>query len=259
MNTDKPTVEEAKKQIEEAIEERLGPEKSATLYRAIRERPFTTIFSKGLGKRRDENRPFEMAEIAAEAILERLNDYSITEIRRERSYYIEDHDRCARESDKLNSRGEKYRARTWFYGRNFPGIGKIIDFETPLRAKDEDNEGEIDLLAYDTGKNPPVLTLLEYKTIENIYESLLRCVLEIYTYSKQVYAKNLKKHFHTSPFNVDENSTVKAAVFVHKDSVPYEHFHKGKDTNIRKLMRKLGVGFISIDDLANRKVTVEEV
>ncbi|MDR2561500.1 MAG: hypothetical protein LBC63_07000 [Holophagales bacterium] len=253
-------------------------EKPEALYKAIQKQPFSTIFSKKRGKHRNVNRPFEMSEIAAREILRCKDDYKVHPIQREQSYYIPQHETLA--IDAKNEIPAKYYPEKLeakrFHNETFTGFGRIIDFETPLKGKDTDKGvGDIDLLAYNEDKNHPVLTLLEYK-IKNTHETLLRCVLEVYTYLKQVnkerlaedFSESLKEGFPISPFKVDKNSEVKAAVFVHKDSLPYKHFFMGENTHIRKLMRELQVGFVSIDaefdgkglvKVESVKVKVEEV
>lgn len=63
----------------------------------------------------------------------------------------------------------------------YSSIGKIIDYQTPLKSKRADVAGKIDLLSYD-GK---ILRILELKKPSST-ESMLRCVLEGYTYLKTV-------------------------------------------------------------------------
>jgi len=234
-------------------------EEPATLYRTF----FEKRFGKILDKKHGDNWPFEMAEITAREILDRkdfctnTDSKLIPEIPRKQSYYIRGHEKLATLA-KGNTPNKYYTEKLEakrFYGRNLADIGKIIDFETPLKGKKTDKGvGKIDLLAYNEGKNPPVLTLLEYK-VNDTPETLLRCVLEIYTYLNQVNKKRLAEDFSESPnegfpiskFKVDKNSEVKAAVFVHKGSLPDKHFRMGENTHIRKLMRELQVGFVSID------------
>lgn len=67
-----------------------------------------------------------------------------------------------------------------------PMIGKVLDYQTPLKNKRSDRAGKIDLLAYD-GK---VLRLLELKE-PNSQETMLRCILEGFTYLRTVNQKKL--------------------------------------------------------------------
>lgn len=69
-----------------------------------------------------------------------------------------------------------------------PIAGKILDYQTPLKNKRSDRAGKIDLLAYD-GK---VLRLLELKE-PNSQETMLRCILEGFTYLRTVDQAELLK------------------------------------------------------------------
>lgn len=62
-----------------------------------------------------------------------------------------------------------------------PIIGKILDYQTPLKNKQSDRAGKIDLIAYD-GK---ILRLLELKKPDS-EETMLRCILEGFTYLRTV-------------------------------------------------------------------------
>ena len=86
----------------------------------------------------------------------------------------------------------------------YPCIGKITDYQTPLKSKKTDVAGKIDLLSYD-GK---VLRILELKKPSSI-ESMLRCVLEGYTYLKTVDEKKL-----IADFCLPADTIVEAAPFV---------------------------------------------
>jgi len=253
------------KYVKEAIVKCL--EKPETLYRDF----FGLHFGRKLVKAYGRNWRFTLGEIAAREILSHISTYTnISSIRREQSYYISGHEERARVQPNVRHYKEKQDCKN-FYGHLFGDIGKVIDYEIPLKGTDADEGvGDIDLLAYNEKKKPPVLTLLEYKKKDS-NETLLRCVLEIYTYLKQVnkerlaedFSESPKEGFPISPFKVDKNSEVKAAVFVHKGSLPDKHFRMGENTHIRKLMRELQVGFVSEFDgkdlVKVKSVKVEEI
>ena len=67
-----------------------------------------------------------------------------------------------------------------------PMLGKVLDYQTPLKNKRSDRAGKIDLLAY----NGKVLRLLELKE-PNSLETMLRCTLEGFTYLRTVNQKKL--------------------------------------------------------------------
>lgn len=77
-------------------------------------------------------------------------------------------------------------------GKVFDVIGKIIDYQTPLKDIQTDKAGKIDLLAYN--ENEKTLRILELKKLDS-KETMLRCVLEAYTYLKIVDKAKLLKDF----------------------------------------------------------------
>ena len=72
------------------------------------------------------------------------------------------------------------------------GIGKILDYQVPLKNTQDDKAGKIDLLAYD--KQNKLLRILELKTNDS-NESLLRAVVEGETYKRIVNQQKLKQDF----------------------------------------------------------------
>jgi len=90
---------------------------------------------------------------------------------------------------------EKHMARGVLFER-FPAIGKIIDFEVPLKnTKADKGAGKIDMLALSThDQSAGTLTLLELKEPKNT-ESIWRALLEIQTYWQQVNREKLLADF----------------------------------------------------------------
>lgn len=72
----------------------------------------------------------------------------------------------------------------------FSSVGRIIDYQTPLKSKRSDKAGKVDLLAFD-GRT---LRILELKAPDS-KESVLRCVLEGYTYLRTVSSDKLIEDF----------------------------------------------------------------
>ena len=87
----------------------------------------------------------------------------------------------------------------------FDHIGRIEDYQTPLKSVRGDKAGKVDLLAFDG----EVMRILELKK-PNSKETMLRCVLEGYTYLKTVDDRKLVTDFGLDPDEV----TVKACPFV---------------------------------------------
>lgn len=136
------------------------------------------------------------SEIAAEYVLNRMEEFKagIPMITRESCYDLH-HDGSYREG---TGRDEEVIAIKMFLqsqsGYKFGGIGTIIDYQTPLKNKRDDAAGKIDLLAL----NGEVLRILELKKPDS-KETMLRCVLEGYTYLKTVNKEKLIKDFNLSP------------------------------------------------------------
>ena len=95
--------------------------------------------------------------------------------------YNQKHD--GKSGKSTSNRLEEIKAiHIWEQGKQkgIPGIGKILDYQVPLKDKRTDKAGKIDLLAYDEQKG--ILRILELKIYDNENDSLLRTVLEGETY-----------------------------------------------------------------------------
>ncbi len=131
-------------------------------------------------------------EIVAEYVCGHLKEFvgGIKKISRENTYKTASH---TGKHIPSNSRQEEKIAVEIFNQKHFDYIGEVIDYQTPLKNKrDEDNEGvgKIDLLAYDDQK----LYILELKKPDSD-ETMLRCVLEGFTYLKTLDAEKLLVDF----------------------------------------------------------------
>ena len=87
--------------------------------------------------------------------------------------------------NKLQSsnRKEEILAKLLFYQREVFGLGYIFDYQTPLKATRNDSYGKIDLLGYNSKDKCYSIIELKYRP-SGSEETLLRCVLEAYTYYK---------------------------------------------------------------------------
>jgi hypothetical protein len=65
-------------------------------------------------------------------------------------------------------------------------IGKFVDYEVPLNEKRNDGYGKIDLLAYKNGAVKLVELKINKKGVKQTDETLIRALLEIYTYYKLI-------------------------------------------------------------------------
>ena len=192
-------------------------------------------------------------EVVAEWILKNiyLFDY-IKPITREKSYKVDTHDGIIK--NKGSKREEEKIAMKLFdlsqnQGKVFEIIGKIIDYQTPLKDIQTDKAGKIDLLAYNESKK--TLRILELKKPDS-EETMLRCVLEAYTYLKVVDKAKLLKDF-----GLPKDTEIKACPFVFYGKEQYREMQAIKDDreNLGKLIEKLGIEVIYLKE-ENREYSV---
>ena len=96
------------------------------------------------------------------------------------------------EMEKLQgtNRKEEILAKLLFYQREVAGLGYIFDYQTPLKETQDDSYGKIDLLGYNTDDKCYSVIELKYRP-SGSEETLLRCVLEAYTYYKLLDIKQI--------------------------------------------------------------------
>ena len=119
-------------------------------------------------------------EVIAQWLLEHLELLDqIKTITRRASYWVEGHDGIP---DNPNSnREEELIAMAMKRQGALPIVGQVLDYQTPLKNTQKDKAGKIDLLTFDG----TTLRILELKEPDS-KETMLRCVLEGYTYLKTV-------------------------------------------------------------------------
>lgn len=182
-------------------------------------------------------------EIIAEWLLDNFYLFdNIKMISRESSYKVDSHD--GEIKNKNSNREEERIAMELFNfsqkkGEAFDIIGKIIDYQTPLKNVQTDDAGKIDLLAYN--KNTKILRILELKKSDSD-ETMLRCVLEAYTYLKIADKTKLLKDF-----ELPEDTVIKACPFVFLDGKQHQDLKDGGE-NLEKLIEKLGIEVIYLEE-----------
>ena len=181
------------------------------------------------GKTTDTNEYY--TEIVAEFLIDNLDEYKngIPKITRENSYRTPSHNG---DFDTNTPREEEKIAMEMFNqsksGMGYDFIGEIIDYQTPLKNRRSDIAGKIDLLSYDG----TYLRVLELKKPDSD-ESMLRCVLEGYTYLKTVDIVKLLEDF-----GLPADTKVVACPFVFKDGEQYQEMQE-KRANLFRLMEML--------------------
>lgn len=124
-------------------------------------------------------------EIISEELSKRIDNFNISKITRDS--YFQNH---SGEIKAFTNRGEEILAKS-LLNKKIEGIGKFFDYQIPLKKSQKDTGvGKIDLVSIDGDK----LRLIEIKA-EDAKDTLLRCVLEAYTYSKQLDSDRFKSEY----------------------------------------------------------------
>lgn len=84
---------------------------------------------------------------------------------------------------QISNRKEEILAKLLFYQREVKDLGYIFDYQTPLKKVRSDSYGKIDLLGYNSKDKCYSIIELKYRP-SGSDETILRCVLEAYTYYK---------------------------------------------------------------------------
>ena len=92
---------------------------------------------------------------------------------------------------QITNRKEEILAKLLFYQGNIDELGYLFDYQTPLKATRNDSYGKIDLLGYNKDDKCYSVIELKYRP-SGSEETLLRCVLEAYTYYKLLDIKQIK-------------------------------------------------------------------
>lgn len=108
-------------------------------------------------------------------------------------------------------------------------IGMIEDYQTPLKSTADDEAGKIDLLSFDG----QVMRILELKKPDS-KETMLRCVLEGFTYMRTADCGKLISDFGYDPANI----VIKASPFVFYGGEQHKEMSQPRPY-LRKLMELL--------------------
>lgn len=183
-----------------------------------------------------------ISEIISEFLLKKENlDLlnGINSIRREKSYQVKSKFHEEGNGSNCEPRSEKQIVKAMI-NKDYHFLGKIIDREIPLPNTEQEGDGkglgEIDLLSYDYGTG--IARIIEFKRPSN-GESILRCILEIYTYSKIVDQGKLVRDFNEGKnLNISE---IKSALLVYKNGKQYNQYKIPELNNLRNLIKELEI------------------
>ena len=182
---------------------------------------------------------------AIEQQLDRIRhgDYNRSE---RTSYVTASHGKKASDAVyQARKNGKNFRREEWICKRTcdrsltFDTVGKIVDYQVPLKHKrDEttDGLGKIDLLA----QNETVAYMLELKAPTGT-EHPLKAVMEIYTYWKQLHdGDGIHKPFLTQSALSGNVTELRPAIVLYEESPVYRRLEAEKD-RMKALMDALGV------------------
>ena len=171
-------------------------------------------------------------EVIAEWLLNNIDLlYKIKKITRLSSYKVDTHD--GKHNNQNSNRLEEIMAIEIFNQKSLNILGEVIDYQTPLKDKLGDEAGKIDIVSYD--KDNKIVYLLELKR-EDSKETMLRCVLEIFTYSK-----TLDKDKFLEDFNLPKDTKIKASHLVFFNGSQYKEMLEGDNKFLKQLMDKLDI------------------
>lgn len=194
-----------------------------------------------LGKTTDTDEYY--TEIVCEWLLEHLELFDkIPTNSREKGYYTKGHDGVIKNQN--SNRTEEMIAMNMFRQGEISYVGKIIDYQIPLKNTRNDKAGKIDLLSYDGH----ILRVLELKESQST-ESMLRCVIEGYTYLKTVDKPKLLESFKLPP-----DTIVVANPLVHIKSRQHNEMNE-KRPKLKKLIEMFNCKPLYFDDKINYIIT----
>lgn len=121
--------------------------------------------------------------------------------------------------------------------KDLPFLGKIINYQVPLKARQSDKAGKIDLIAY--RENPKNALIVELKFKDNA-ETLLRAAIEISTYYHMLSHENFLASY--KEFKELKPRNIRKAVLLGEDTQSYEDARNIENLpNVRRLLQKLEV------------------
>lgn len=171
-------------------------------------------------------------EVVSEWLLNNIDLlYKIKKITRESTYKVNTHK--GKHNNQNSNRLEEIMAIEIFNQKSLNILGEVIDYQTPLKDKLGDEAGKIDIVSYD--KDNKIVYLLELKR-EDSKETMLRCVLEIFTYSK-----TLDKDKFLEDFNLPKDTKIKASPLVFFNGSQYKEMVDGNNKFLKQLMDRLDI------------------
>ena len=171
-------------------------------------------------------------EVISEWLLNNINLFdNIQKITRFSSYKVETHD--GKHNNQDSNRKEEIMAMEIFNQGSLNILGKILDYQTPLKNVRDDEAGKIDIVSYN--KDIKTVYLLELK-IEDSKETMLRCILEIFTY-----LRILDSDKFLFDFGLPKDTKIKASPLVFFNGSQHKEMIGGDNKFLKQLMDKLDI------------------
>lgn len=174
-------------------------------------------------------------EVVARFVLGKLDEFKGLPVIKRKDSYNALHDgvfrpesNCEEELDAIKIFNQS-RA-----GETVGAIGTVIDYQIPLKSSLADPIGKIDLLS----ESSDSVYAIELKRNES-RETLLRCILEAYTYSRSVDKKKL-----FADFGIGAGKTLKTAILIYENSAPYKEYlglRNGERPGLKMLFEALEI------------------
>lgn len=189
-------------------------------------------------------------EVIAEWLIKNFNLFdNIKKITRQSSYKVDTHD--GKHNNQNSNRLEEIMAIEIFNQKSLNIFGEVIDYQTPLKDKLGDEAGKIDIVSYD--KDNKIVYLLELKR-EDSKETMLRCVLEIFTYSK-----TLDKDKFLEDFNLPKDTKIKASPLVFFNGSQYKEMAGSDNKYLKDLIKKLEIELFYISKNNNSEYHIIKI
>ena len=156
----------------------------------------------------------------------------------ERPYYAKHkNEKCDMKSNRIE---EQYAKRMFEISENDKAykldwpFGRVIDYQVPLKNERSDFAGKIDLLSYNANIDSKGVYIIELKRPDS-KETLLRCILEAFTYYKTIADKQAFR----GSFLLPPNTPFWICPMFFADSQPDKDL-KQKHQNLSNLVQKIG-------------------
>lgn len=179
-------------------------------------------------------------EVVSEWLLNNIDLlYKIKKITRLSSYKVNTHK--GKHNNPTSNRKEEIIAMEIFRQGSLNILGKILDYQTPLKNEQKNKAGKIDIVSYN--KDIKTVYLLELKKEDSKEdekkdkkETMLRCVLEIFTYFK-----TLDKDKFLEDFNLPKDTKIKASPLVFFNGSQHKEMVDDNNKFLKQLMDKLDI------------------